>query len=124
MCLHVSPIQINMYVHCVVFSTLLFQLACTCVYICVCVSCVSSGPPLMCVPHICVLYTQHYVVVGAGAGVLSQQSSCLQQCSLARHRHVSRPPRLAVVRGQTDAHCAGAMPNQLLWPGGRGRDTW
>lgn len=38
-----------------------------CVFMCVCGS---SGPPLMYVPHICVLDTQHYVVVGAGAGVL------------------------------------------------------
>lgn len=41
-----------------------------CVFMCVCVFSVSSGPPLMCVPHIRVLYTQHYVVVGAGVGVL------------------------------------------------------
>lgn len=49
-----------------------FQHACMCVYVCVCVCVfsVSSGPPLMCVPHIRVLYTQHYVLVGAGAGVL------------------------------------------------------
>lgn len=58
------------------------------------------------VPHVCVLYAQHYVVVGAGARVLAEQSSCLQQCGLARHRHVSCPPCLAVVSGQTDAHGA------------------
>ena len=94
-------------------------------HVCFCesvrVASVSSGPPLMRVPHVRVLYTQHYVVVRAGAGVLSQQSSCLQQRSLARHRHVSRPPRLAVVNGQTDAHRIGAVPYQLLWPGGRER---
>ena len=97
-----------------------FKHACMCVHVlicvCVCVCYVSSGPPLVCVPYVCVLYTQHYVVVGAGAGVLSQQSSRLQQRSLARHRHVSRPPRLAVVSGQTDAHSAGSMPYHLLRP--------
>lgn len=46
--------------------------ACMCVCVSVCfLRLVSSGPLLMCVPHVCVLYTQHYVVVGAGAGVLS-----------------------------------------------------
>lgn len=85
-----------------------------CVY--VCVSSTSSGPLMMCVSHVCVLYAQHNVVVGAGAGVLSQQSSCLQQGSLSSHSHVSRPPRLAVVGGQSDSHGAGAMPDQLLWP--------
>ncbi len=60
------PIHLQLYVNCVTFSTLHFQHAC----MCVCVS-VSSGPLLMCVPHVCVLYTQHYEVVGAGAGVLS-----------------------------------------------------
>lgn len=86
----------------------------TCLHVCVCV--VSSGSPLSCVSHICVLYAQHYVVVGAGAGVLSQQPSGLQQSSLARHRHVPCPPRLTVVGGQTDAHRAGAVPHQLLRP--------
>lgn len=94
-----------------------------CVDVTVCVCDVSSGPPLMCVAHICVLYTQHDVVVGAGASVLSQQSSRLQQRGLTRHRHVSRPPCLAVVGGQTDAHGAGAMPDQFLWPVGRGGET-
>lgn len=111
MCLHVFSIQINVFVH--------FQHACMCVY--VCVFSLSSGPSLLCVPHIRVLYTQHYVVVGAGVGVLPQQSSCLQQCRLACHCHVTCPPCLAVVTGQTDAHSIGAMPYQLLWPGGRGR---
>lgn len=85
-----------------------------------CVVGVPSGPPLMCVAHVCVLYTQHHVVVGAGAGVLSQQPARLQQRGLTRHRHVGRPPRLAVVGGQPDAHRAGAVPDQLLWPAGRG----
>ena len=70
------------------------------------------------VPHVCVLYAQHDVVVGAGACVLPQQASRLQQSSLARHRHVSRPPRLAVVGGEADAHRVGAVPHLLLWPGG------
>lgn len=70
------------------------------------------------VPHVRVLYAQHNVVVGAGARVLAQQSSGLQQCSLARHGHVGRAPRLAVVSGQTDAHGVGAVPHQLLRPAG------
>lgn len=70
------------------------------------------------VPHVRVLYAQHNVVVGAGARVLAQQSSGLQQCSLARHSHVGCAPRLAVVSGQTDAHGTGAVPHQLLWPAG------
>lgn len=81
---------------------------------CMCVA--SSVPLLMRVPHVCVLYAQHDVVVGAGARVLTQQSSRLQEGGLARHRHVARPPRLAVVSGQTDAHGAGAVPHKLLWP--------
>lgn len=92
-----------------------FQHACMCVNMCVCVS---SGSPLGCVSHVCVLYTQHCVVVGAGAGVLSQQTTRLQQRRLARHRHVARPPRLAVVGGQAGAHLAGAVPHQLLRPAG------
>lgn len=52
-----------------------FCSACFRVYVlkvCVCVfSSFYSGPLLMCVPDVCVLYTQHYVVVGAGARVLS-----------------------------------------------------
>lgn len=78
--------------------------------------CLSSGPSLVRAPHVRVLYAQHNVVVGAGARVLAQQSSRLQQCSLARHRHVGCAPRLAVVSGQTDAHGAGAVPHQLLGP--------
>lgn len=79
-----------------------------CAFVCVCVVLffLSSGPSLMRVPHVCVLYAQHYIVVRAGARVLAKQSSCLQQCGLARHRHVSCPPCLAVVSGQTDAHSA------------------
>lgn len=75
MCLHVSSIQIQMYM-CTMLHYLLrnFSMpACVLVSVCACV-CVcspSSGPPLMCVPHVRVLYTQHYVVVGAGVGVLS-----------------------------------------------------
>lgn len=65
----------NVYVHYVALSTPQFQHACMCVgecvCACVCVCSASSGPPLMCVPHVRVLYTQHYVVVGAGVGVLS-----------------------------------------------------
>lgn len=63
----------NSNVHYVALSTLRFQHACMCVGECVrvCVCSPSSGPPLMCVPHVRVLYTQHYVVVGAGVGVLS-----------------------------------------------------
>lgn len=80
--------------------------------------CLSSGPSLMHVPHVRVLYAQHNVVVGAGARVLAQQSSGLQQCSLACHGHVGRAPRLAVVSGQTDAHGVGAVPHQLLRPAG------
>lgn len=83
---------------------------------------VSSGPPSMCVLHVCVLDAQHDVVVGAGAGVLPQQSSRLQQSSLARHRHVGRPPRLTVVGGQTSAYAVGAVPHHLLWPVGE-RET-
>jgi len=73
------------------------------------------------VPHVRVLHTQHDVVAGAGACVLPQQASRLQQRRLARHRHVGCPPRLAVVGGLTDAHRAGAVPHQLLWPGGWGQ---
>lgn len=78
--------------------------------------CLSSGPSLVRAPHVRVLYAQHNVVVGAGARVLAQQSPRLQQCGLARHRHVGCAPRLAVVSGQTDAHGAGAVPHQLLRP--------
>lgn len=83
----------------------------------------SSAPPWMRVPHIRVLYTQHDVVVGAGAAVLPQQSSRLQQRSLACHRHVACSPGFTVVGGQTDAHGTGAVPHQLLRPGGQGRRT-
>lgn len=83
----------------------------------------SSGPPLMPFPHVRVFYAQHYVVAGAGAGVLSQHSPCLQHGGLARHRHVARPPRLTVVGGQAAAHDAGAVPHHLLWPVERDGET-
>lgn len=79
---------------------------------------ISSGPSLVRVPHIRVLYAQHNVVVGAGARVLAQQPPALQQRRLAGHGHVGRAPRLAVVAGLTDAHGVGAVPHQLLWPAG------
>lgn len=104
-----------------IYMSVHFQHACMCVCMRTCVCCpffLSSGPSLMHVPHVCVLYAQHYVVVGAGARVLAKQSSCLQQCSLARHCHISCPPCLAVVSGQTNAHSAWAMPYHLLWPAG------
>lgn len=84
----------------------------------------SSAPPWMCAPHIRVLYTQHDVVVGAGAGVLSQQASGLQQRRLARHRRVARSPGFTVVGGQTDTDSTGAVPDQLLRPGeGQGQSA-
>lgn len=83
----------------------------------------SSAPPWMRGLHIGVLYAQHHVAVGAGAAVLPQQSSGLQQRSLARHRHVACSPGFTVVAGQTDPHSTGAVPDQLLRPGGQGRGT-
>lgn len=83
----------------------------------------SSAPPWMCAPHIRVLYTQHDVVVGAGAGVLPQQASSLQQRRLARHRRVARSPGFTVVGGQTDTDSTGAVPDQLLRPGDQGTGT-
>lgn len=77
----------------------------------------------MCAAHIRVLHTQHDVVAGAGAGVLPQQPSRLQQRRLARHRRVARPPGFAVVGRQTDAGSTGAVPDQLLRPGDRDRDS-
>lgn len=82
------------------------------------VSLCSSAPP-----HIRVLHTQNHVVFGAGVAVLPQQPSCLQQRCLAHHRHVAGAPGLAVAGGQTDPYGAGAMPHQLLRPGGQGRGT-
>lgn len=70
----------------------------------------------MCAAYICVLYAQHDVVVGAGAGVLTQQSSSLEQRRLACHCYVSCPPCLTVVGRQADAGYARAVPDLLLWP--------
>lgn len=75
------------------------------------------------VPHIRVLYTQHDVVVGAGAGVLPQQPSCLQQRRLARHRRVAGSPGFTVAGGLTGSDSTGAVPDQLLRPGDQGTGT-
>lgn len=107
-----------MYLHVCEIPKCLHFLICTCMSFMRVLCPVASGPLLMCVSHICVLYAQHNVLVGARASVLSQEPSCLQQCCLARHCQVTCPPCLTVVVGQTDAHSVWTMPHQLLWPVG------
>lgn len=62
------------------------------------------------------LYAENDVLVGAAARLLAQQQPGGQAGRLARHRHVVRSPRLAVLVGHARARAAGAVPDALLGP--------
>lgn len=64
------------------------------------------------------LYAEDDEVVGAAPGLLLQQSAAAQVRRLARHRHVSRQPLLAVFVHQPVPPAGGAVPDAFLGPVG------